>query len=197
MKIILERDKMFVFVSIKQERMRINIIKSVSFAIAGVGNCSSSLIQGIYYYKQEGLQATVGIMHPDIGGYGPCDIAFVAAFDIDRRKVGRPLVAAAPSGNQMVDMPTQAGFGIGGMVVAPDDDLQGPSHFDTEGPFKESLRNGDSTWALVSNGELTRPMDQIRYMNRDGRIDARLAEPDERCRRAGQTTFIFGRKFYS
>jgi hypothetical protein len=172
-------------------------MNSINVAIAGVGNCASSLIQGVDYYRQEGLHETVGIMHPDIGGYGPCDIAFVAAFDIDRRKVSRPLVAAAPSGDQMVDMPTQAGFGIGGMVVAPDDDLQGPSHFDTEGPFKESFRNGDSTRAPVSNGKLTRPMDQIRHMNRDGRIDARLAEPDERCRRVGQTTFIFGRKFYS
>ena len=69
-------------------------MKSVNVAIAGVGNCASSLIQGVDYYRQEGLQETVGIMHPDIGGYAPCDIAFVAAFDIDRRKIGRPLEEA-------------------------------------------------------------------------------------------------------
>ncbi len=66
-------------------------MESVNVAIAGVGNCASSLIQGVDYYRQSSSQGTAGIMHPKIGGYGPCDIAFVAAFDIDRRKVGRPL----------------------------------------------------------------------------------------------------------
>ncbi len=75
-------------------------MESINVAIAGVGNCASSLIQGVDYYRKENLQETAGLMHPDIGGYGPCDIAFVAAFDIDRRKVGRPLeeaIFAAPN----------------------------------------------------------------------------------------------------
>ena len=79
-------------------------MKSISIAIAGVGNCASSLIQGVDYYRNETLQKTAGIMHPDIGGYGPCDITFVAAFDIDRRKVGRPLEEAifAPPNRALV-----------------------------------------------------------------------------------------------
>jgi myo-inositol-1-phosphate synthase len=74
-------------------------MKSINVAIAGVGNCASSLVQGIDYYKSN-EHGVAGLMHPDIGGYRPCDIEFVAAFDIDRRKVGRPLeeaIFAAPN----------------------------------------------------------------------------------------------------
>ena len=68
-------------------------------AIAGVGNCASSLVQGIEFYRHHPIDQTTGIMHQDIGGYRPQDIQVVAAFDIDSRKVGRPLeeaVFAAP-----------------------------------------------------------------------------------------------------
>jgi myo-inositol-1-phosphate synthase len=61
----------------------------IRIAIAGVGNCASSLVQGISYYNSQ--QHTDGLMHPDLGGYRVEDIDVVAAFDIDRRKVGRPL----------------------------------------------------------------------------------------------------------
>ncbi|MCB9554548.1 MAG: inositol-3-phosphate synthase [Deltaproteobacteria bacterium] len=74
--------------------------KNVKLAIAGVGNCASSLLQGIEYYRTRDLTAVSGLMHPDVGGYRPCDIEIVAAFDVDRRKVGKPLrdaVFAAPN----------------------------------------------------------------------------------------------------
>ncbi|HEY8448987.1 MAG TPA: inositol-3-phosphate synthase [Bacillota bacterium] len=65
---------------------------TVRVAIAGVGNCASSLVQGIYYYADETkLSRGNGLMHPEIGGYKPSDIEIVAAFDVDARKVGRPL----------------------------------------------------------------------------------------------------------
>ena len=69
----------------------------IRIAIAGVGNCASSLIQGIGYYK--GLadrhpDKSLGLMHYDLGGYKSADIDIVAAFDIDKRKVGRPLKEA-------------------------------------------------------------------------------------------------------
>ncbi len=67
---------------------------NIKLAIAGIGNCASSLVQGITYYKQRGVEALPGLMHPDIGGWGPGDLEVVAAFDIDRRKVGRPLEKA-------------------------------------------------------------------------------------------------------
>jgi myo-inositol-1-phosphate synthase len=64
----------------------------IRIAIAGVGNCASSLIQGIYYYSS--MNGAVGLVHPDLGGYRPEDIEVVAAFDIDRRKVGQDLSEA-------------------------------------------------------------------------------------------------------
>ncbi|MGE4481475.1 inositol-3-phosphate synthase [Acidocella sp.] len=62
----------------------------IRIAIAGIGNCASSLIQGIYYYTPERCaEGVVGLMHTEIGGYKPCDIRVVAAFDVDARKVGQ------------------------------------------------------------------------------------------------------------
>jgi myo-inositol-1-phosphate synthase len=62
---------------------------SIRIAIAGVGNCASALIQGIHYYTPERCrEGVVGLMHTEIGGYLPCDIEVVAAFDVDARKVG-------------------------------------------------------------------------------------------------------------
>lgn len=62
--------------------------EKIKIAIIGVGNCASSLIQGIEYYK---LHDFKGITKGDIGGYSPNDIEVVAAFDVDVRKVGLPL----------------------------------------------------------------------------------------------------------
>jgi len=63
--------------------------EKVKLAIVGVGNCASSLIQGIYYYRNKSEEEISGLMHYDIGGYKPWDIEVVAAFDIDVRKVGK------------------------------------------------------------------------------------------------------------
>ncbi len=68
--------------------------KKVKIAIVGVGNCASSLVQGIHYYGPEKKDDAIGLMHWEIGGYAPHDIEVVAAFDIDRRKVGRDLSEA-------------------------------------------------------------------------------------------------------
>ncbi len=63
-------------------------------AIAGVGNCASSLVQGLEYYRGHNDREVTGLMHPRIGQWRCGDIEIVAAFDIDRRKVGRPLAEA-------------------------------------------------------------------------------------------------------
>ena len=61
----------------------------IRIAIAGIGNCASSLIQGIHYYTPERCrQGVTGLMHTQIGDYQPSDIDVVAAFDVDARKVG-------------------------------------------------------------------------------------------------------------
>jgi myo-inositol-1-phosphate synthase len=70
----------------------------IAVAIAGVGNCASSLLQGIEFYRAAGPDGRgdhVGLMHYDVGGYLPHDVEVVAAFDVDRRKVGRSLDGAA------------------------------------------------------------------------------------------------------
>ncbi len=61
----------------------------IRIAVVGIGNCASSLLQGIEYYKKRDSSDAIGIMHWDIGGYKPYDISVVAAFDIDNRKVGK------------------------------------------------------------------------------------------------------------
>jgi len=63
----------------------------IRLAIAGVGNCASSLVQGIEYYERRSDEDVPGLMHREVGGYRLSDIRVVAAFDVDRRKVGRDL----------------------------------------------------------------------------------------------------------
>ncbi len=72
----------------------------IKIAIIGIGNCASSLIQGIHYYREKSPQDAVGLMHWEIGEYRPGDIEVVAAFDIDKRKVGidvHEAIFAAPN----------------------------------------------------------------------------------------------------
>jgi len=63
-------------------------MKKIKIGVIGVGNCASSLIQGIHYYRGKTQEQSIGLMHWDIGGYTPGDIEIAAAFDIDKRKVG-------------------------------------------------------------------------------------------------------------
>jgi myo-inositol-1-phosphate synthase len=67
--------------------------RDIKVAIVGVGNCASALVQGVEYYRNR-RNAPEGIMRQTIGGYRCSDVEFVAAFDIDQRKVGRPLEEA-------------------------------------------------------------------------------------------------------
>ena len=77
--------------------------KKIRLAVVGVGNCASSLIQGIEYYRRAPAHVknnANGLMHYDLGGYRPEDIEVVAAFDVDKRKVGQQLekaIYAAPN----------------------------------------------------------------------------------------------------
>jgi myo-inositol-1-phosphate synthase len=67
----------------------------INVAIIGVGNCASSLVQGVYYYKDAKEDEFVpGLMHVNLGGYHISDINFVAAFDIDKNKVGTDIAKA-------------------------------------------------------------------------------------------------------
>lgn len=66
----------------------------IRVGIIGVGNCASALVQGISYYKGKDPKEAIGLMHWQIGPYTPESIEVVLAFDIDKRKVGRPLSEA-------------------------------------------------------------------------------------------------------
>lgn len=68
--------------------------KNIRVAIAGVGNCASALVQGVEYYRNRQGAALDGVICHVIGGYTCGDIEFVAAFDVDQRKVGHPLEQA-------------------------------------------------------------------------------------------------------
>ena len=68
-------------------------MSSIKIALVGVGNCASSLVQGLSHYR-DGANETIGLMHWDLGGYKPSDISVVAAWDIDRRKVGKDVAEA-------------------------------------------------------------------------------------------------------
>jgi myo-inositol-1-phosphate synthase len=84
---------------------------SVRVAIVGVGNCATSLIQGVEYYRGADASATVpGLMHVAFGEYHVGDVEFVAAFDVDDKKVGKDLSEAinASENNtiKIADVPT-------------------------------------------------------------------------------------------
>ena len=67
----------------------------IRVAIVGVGNCASSLIQGIEFYRDaKGTDPVPGLMHLELGGYHVADIECVAAFDVARGKVGVDLTEA-------------------------------------------------------------------------------------------------------
>jgi myo-inositol-1-phosphate synthase len=87
--------------------------RPIRVAIVGVGNCASSLVQGVYYYRDAKPSDRIpGIMHVDLGGYHLGDIEFVAAFDVDRNKVGKDLadaIYAAPNNTyRFADVPRSA-----------------------------------------------------------------------------------------
>ncbi len=74
----------------------------IKIAIAGIGNCASSLVQGIHFYRQN--RTELGLMNPTIGQWGAGDIEVVCAFDIDKRKVNEPLeraIFALPNNTQV------------------------------------------------------------------------------------------------
>lgn len=68
--------------------------KQINVAIIGVGNCASSLVQGLTYYGNKNESESAGLMHSTLCGYHSRDVKVVAAFDIDQRKVGKDVAEA-------------------------------------------------------------------------------------------------------
>jgi len=75
--------------------------KKIRIGVVGIGNCATSLLQGIQHYRQKKEKDDhLGLMHYNLGGYLPGDIEIVAAFDVDKRKVGKPIdqaIKASPN----------------------------------------------------------------------------------------------------
>ncbi|HEX8444746.1 MAG TPA: inositol-3-phosphate synthase [Allosphingosinicella sp.] len=67
---------------------------AINVGLVGIGNCASSLVQGIAHYQNGGANDQIGLMHWDLGGYRPKDIRITSAWDVDRRKVGRDVAEA-------------------------------------------------------------------------------------------------------
>ncbi len=89
---------------------------AINVAIAGVGNCASAVVQGVEYYKEASdTEPVPGLFHVSFGGYRPSDIKFVAAFDIDSRKVGKDLseaIFAKPNNTRIFARPPKMGVKV-------------------------------------------------------------------------------------
>ncbi|MDQ6959068.1 MAG: inositol-3-phosphate synthase [Mariprofundaceae bacterium] len=118
-------------------------LKNVKVAIAGVGNCASALVQGIHFYTPEKRESAIGLMHWEIGGYAPHHLKIVAAFDIDRRKVGRDVheaIFAAPNCTTVFCN----GLPSGGTVVRMGKVLDGVSEHMAQYPDENTFMVADA-----------------------------------------------------
>ncbi len=137
-------------------------MSKIRLAIAGVGNCASSLVQGLAYYRGKDSVDTAGLLHPELGGYGLSDIKIVAAFDVDRRKVGRPIeeaIFAPPSCTTVF----QRELPSSGVTVAMAPPLDGVAAHMEHYPEAQAFRVSDE-----------HPCD-VGVVLRESRADARLA----------------------
>lgn len=115
--------------------------QKIKIAVVGVGNCFSALYQGFAYYKKHQSEEVAGLMFKDIGGYGPTDIEVVAAFDVDKRKVGQPVgkaIFAKPNCARtfMPDVPAGPKVQMGPV-------LDGVSDYMLKQPENEGFRTAD------------------------------------------------------
>jgi myo-inositol-1-phosphate synthase len=117
-------------------------MRKIRVAIVGVGNCASSLVQGLEYYKGRKEGAFAGLMHKRIGDWGPNDIEIVAAFDIDRRKVGKRVeeaIFAKPNCTKVF----QSALPVSDVVVQMGPVLDGVAPHMADYPDDEAFRPSD------------------------------------------------------
>src|ERR671925_210981 len=120
-------------------------MSTVRLAIVGVGNCASSLVQGIHYYKDaEPDSAVPGLMHVDLGGYHVGGVEVVAAFDVDAKKVGRDVseaIYSEPNNTiRFADVPPT------GVTVQRGPTLDGLVHY-----YRETIEESDATPVDIAN----------------------------------------------
>ena len=118
-------------------------MQKIKVAIAGIGNCASALVQGLEYYRSRNASELAGLMHPRIGDWRVGDIEVVAAFDIDHRKVGRPLeeaIFAKPNCTTVF----QSGVPISGVTVQMGPILDGVAPHMADYSVDEAFRAADA-----------------------------------------------------
>src|SRR6266478_624034 len=116
--------------------------QNIKVAIAGVGNCASALVQGVEYYRDRQGADLDGVMRTSIGGYRCGDIEFVAAFDVDRRKVGHPLeeaIFAKPNCTRIF----QSALPVSNVIVQAGPVLDGVAEHMAEYPDDAAFRPAD------------------------------------------------------
>jgi ubiquinone/menaquinone biosynthesis C-methylase UbiE len=94
----------------------------------------------------------------------------------------------------MEAMLQETGFSPAGVIVPLHEVLQAEAYLDPEGPLKQGYRDGDSTWALATEGQLERALERVRRMNREGEMQRYLQDREALRKEIGQTTFVFARK---
>ena len=124
-------------------------MKTLRLAVAGVGNCACSLLQGIEYYETHTSADTAGLMYADIGGYRLEDIGVVAAFDVDRRKVGKPLEEAIFAPPQCTTV-FESNLPSYGVTVQMGPVLDGVAAHMNEYPEAQSFRVADEEACAVA-----------------------------------------------
>ncbi|MGH2526532.1 MAG: inositol-3-phosphate synthase, partial [Actinomycetota bacterium] len=120
-------------------------MSTVRLAIVGVGNCASSLVQGIHFYKDAEPDSTVpGLMHVDLGGYHVGGVEVVAAFDVDGKKVGRDVseaIYSEPNNTiRFADVPPT------GVTVQRGPTLDGLGHY-----YRETIEESDAAPVDIAN----------------------------------------------
>src|SRR6476620_4973051 len=116
--------------------------KNIKVAIAGVGNCASALVQGVEYYRDRHGTTLEGVMRHSLGGYSCGDIEFVAAFDVDRRKVGHPLeeaIFAKPNCTRIF----QSALPVSNVIVQASPVLDGVAEHMADYPDDAAFRSAD------------------------------------------------------
>lgn len=117
-------------------------MSEIRLAIAGVGNCASSLVQGLEYYRRRPEAEPIGLMHRAVGPYDVADVKVVSAFDVDERKVGKDVSEAIfqpPNCTQEI----QADVPETGAIVQMGPKLDGVAAHMAEHPDDRTFKPGD------------------------------------------------------
>lgn len=137
-----------------------SVNRQIRTAIVGLGNCASSLVQGVNYCRAEGDDA-IGVSFPVLGGFRPGDVTIVAAFDVDARKVGRPIgeaVFAAPNCTEIFHRELASETAI----VRRGPDLDGVSAF---------MRNQAADRSFVTSPEKALSKDEVVAVLKEARAE--------------------------